>query len=64
MAQYRNGRFPLEAEERKPVISYSEMQDYCKTLYSFSGEDMPNTTNPLRKGKIHYPRSLYKYHPV
>ena len=47
-------------EERKIAMSHDEMQDYWKTLCSFTGEDIPNEINQLM-GKIHYPRFLYKY---
>lgn len=32
----------MEAEERKTAMSHDEMQDYWKTLCSFTGEDIPN----------------------
>lgn len=50
-------------EERKIAMSHDEMQDYWKTLCSFTGEDIPNEINQLM-GKIHYPRFLYKYRAV
>lgn len=50
-------------EERKTAMSYDEMQDYWKTLCSFTGEDIPNEVNQLM-AKIHYPRFLYKYRAV
>lgn len=53
----------MEAEERKTAMSHDEMQDYWKTLCSFTGEDIPNEVNQLME-KIHYPRFLYKYRAV
>lgn len=53
----------LEAEERKTAMSHDEMQDYWKTLCSFTGEDIPNEINQLM-AKIRYPRFLYKYRAV
>ena len=53
----------LEAEERKTAMSHDEMQDYWKTLCSFTGEDIPNEVNQLME-KIRYPRFLYKYRAV
>ena len=53
----------LETEERKTAMSHDEMQDYWKTLCSFTGEDIPNEINQLMT-KIHYPRFLYKYRAV
>jgi hypothetical protein len=50
-------------EERKTAMSHDEMQDYWKTLCSFTGEDIPNEINQLM-AKIHYPRFLYKYRAV
>lgn len=43
----------MEAEERKTAMSHDEMQDYWKTLCSFTGEDIPNEVNQLME-KIHY----------
>ena len=37
----------MEAEERKTAMSHDEMQDYWKTLCSFTGEDIPNEVNQL-----------------
>ena len=53
----------MEAEERKTAMSHDEMQDYWKTLCSFTGEDIPNEINQLM-AKIRYPRFLYKYRAV
>ena len=53
----------MEAEERKTAMSHDEMQDYWKTLCSFTGEDIPNEVNQLM-AKIRYPRFLYKYRAV
>ena len=53
----------MDAEERKTAMSHDEMQDYWKTLCSFTGEDIPNEVNQLME-KIHYPRFLYKYRAV
>ena len=53
----------MEVEERKTAMSHDEMQDYWKTLCSFTGEDIPNEINQLM-AKIHYPRFLYKYRAV
>src|SRR5699024_4749494 len=44
-------------------MSHDEMQDYWKTLCSFTGEDIPNEVNQLM-AKIRYPRFLYKYRAV
>ena len=60
---FRKGEIPLEAEERKTAMSHDEMQDYRKTLCSFTGEDIPNEVNQLM-AKIRYPRFLYKYRAV
>ena len=46
MLQIIGGDF-LEAEERKTAMSHDEMQDYWKTLCSFTGEDIPNEINQL-----------------
>lgn len=54
MLQIIGGDF-LEAEERKTAMSHDEMQDYWKTLCSFTGEDIPNEVNQLM-AKIRYPR--------
>ena len=32
----------MKVEERKTAMSHDEMQDYWKTLCSFTGEDIPN----------------------
>lgn len=53
----------MDAEERKTAMSHDEMQDYWKTLCSFTGEDIPNEVNQLM-AKIRYPRFLYKYRAV
>ena len=53
----------MDAEERKTAMSHDEMQDYWKTLCSFTGEDIPNEVNQLM-AKICYPRFLYKYRAV
>ncbi len=53
----------MEVEERKTAMSHDEMQDYWKTLRSFTGEDIPNEINQLM-AKIRYPRFLYKYRAV
>lgn len=53
----------MKVEERKTAMCYDEMQDYWKTLCSFSGEDIPHEVNQLM-AKIHYPRFLYKYRAV
>ena len=53
----------LEAVERKTAMNYDEMQDYWKTLCSFSGEDISHEISQLME-KIHYPRFLYKYRAV
>ena len=53
----------MEAEERKTAMSHDEMQDYWKTLCSFTGEDIPNEVNQLM-AKRRYPRFLYKYRAV
>ena len=37
----------MDAEERKTAMSHDEMQDYWKTLCSFTGEDIPNEVNQL-----------------
>ena len=50
-------------EERKTAMIHDEMQDYWKTLCSFTGEDIPNEINQLM-AKIRYPRFLYKYRAV
>ena len=43
----------MDAEERKTAMSHNEMQDYWKTLCSFTGEDIPNEVNQLM-AKIRY----------
>ena len=53
----------MDAEKRKTAMSHDEMQDYWKTLCSFTGEDIPNEVNQLM-AKIRYPRFLYKYRAV
>lgn len=57
------GDISLEAEERKPAMTPDEMQEYWKTLCSFTGEDIPSEINHLLS-KIHYPRFLFKYRSV
>lgn len=44
-------------------MSDVEMQEYWKTLCSFTGENISDEINQLIK-KIHYPRFLYKYRAV
>ena len=52
----------MDAEERKTAMSHDEMQDYWKTLCSFTGERLPNEVNQLWRNR--YSRFLYKYRAV
>ena len=42
----------MDAEERKTAMSHDEMQDYLKTLCSFTGEDIPNEVNQLMENSL------------
>lgn len=53
----------MEITTHHSAMSDVEMQEYWKTLCSFTGENISDEINQLIK-KIHYPRFLYKYRAV
>ena len=53
----------METEEHKTIMNDAEMQEYWKTLSSFTGENISAEIDLLMT-KIRYPRFLYRYRPI